>query len=329
MSVGRIIVLASAACGVLLVLCMGALASCGIGLSGTGLGCEDGEDCPPVAALAAWEDEQVANAAVIVEVGVQLQVPSWGQVIAVATAIQESSLRNLDHGDRDSVGLFQQRPSQDWGTRDQLMDPRYAAEAFYQALLAIPGWEGMALTEAAQAVQRSAYPDAYAQWTDDAVALVAALGGGVAAGGWTQPVHAPVVSGFRTSQRPDHQGTDLGAARGTIIRAAASGIVRTATCNAYHVSGGAWGCDRDGDPELTVGCGWYVDIAHPGQVVTRYCHMDTAPWVQVGDPVVVGQPIGLVGSTGHSSGPHLHYEVHAPAPLDPRIWMRDHNAPIG
>lgn len=73
-----------------------------------------------------------------------------------------------------------------------------------------------------------------------------------------------------------------------------------------------------------------MDIAHPGEVVTRYCHMDTVPWVRVGDPVVVGQPIGLVGSTGHSSGPHLHYEVHtAGLPVDPEPWMRDHGAPIG
>jgi murein DD-endopeptidase MepM/ murein hydrolase activator NlpD len=309
-----------------------------VSLTGTSLGCDDGQDCPPADALIAWDDEQVANAATIVEVGLRMQVPVWGQVVAVATAMQESSLRNLDHGDDDSLGLFQQRPSQGWGTEQQIMDPAYAAEKFYETLLAVDGWESMPLTEAAQAVQRSAYPNAYAQWTGDAVALVAALGGAIAEAGWTQPVHAPVVSGFRTAQRPDHQGTDLGAARNTIIVAASSGIVRTVACNAYHVeSGDPWGCDRDGDPELTVGCGWYVDIAHAGNVTTRYCHMETEPWVEVGDPVVVGQPIGLVGSTGHSSGPHLHFEVHAPEvdgsdtamPVDAQIWMRENGAPIG
>lgn len=338
MSLGRIIAVAAAALGILLVLCMGALASCGVSLTGTSLGCEDGQDCPPVDALAAWDDEQVANAAIIIEVGLRMQVPVWGQVIAVATAMQESSLYNLDHGDDDSLGLFQQRPSQGWGTPEQIMDPAYASEKFYNALLDVDGWESMPLTEAAQAVQRSGYPDAYAQWTADAVALVAALGGTVADGAWTQPVHAPVVSGFRTPERPDHQGTDLGAARNTIIVAASSGTVSTVACNAYHRhTGEAWGCDRDGDPQLTVGCGWYVDITHAGNVVTRYCHMQTGPWVEVGDPVVVGQPIGLVGSTGHSSGPHLHYEVHAPngdsgstaVPVDAEDWMRENGAPIG
>lgn len=341
MSLGRIIAVAAAALGVLLVLCMGALASCGVSLTGASLGCEDGQDCPPADALSRWDDEQVANAAVIVEVGLRMQVPVWGQVIAVATAMQESSLRNLDHGDRDSLGLFQQRPSQGWGTPEQIMDPEYAAEQFYNRLLAVDGWESLPLTEAAQAVQRSAYPDAYEKWTGDAVALVAALGGSVANGAWTQPVHAEVVSGFRTRQRPDHDGTDLGAARNTIILAASSGTVSTVACNAYDShTGQPWGCDRDGDPQLTDGCGWYVDIAHAGNVTTRYCHMETEPWVEVGDPVVVGQPIGLVGSTGHSSGPHLHFEVHAPdpddtddaappTPVDPVEWMRENGAPIG
>jgi murein DD-endopeptidase MepM/ murein hydrolase activator NlpD len=331
MSLGRIIAVAAAALGVLLVLCMGALASCGVSLTGTSLGCDDGQDCPPVDVLAAWDDEQVANAAIIVEVGLRMRVPVWGQVIAVATAMQESSLYNLDHGDRDSLGLFQQRPSQGWGTPEQIMDPVYAAEKFYDALLAVDGWESMPLTEAAQAVQRSAYPDAYAQWTADAVALVAALGGTVADGAWTQPVHAPVVSRFRTPERPTHQGTDLGAARNTIIVAASSGTVSTVACNAYHRhTGQDWGCDRDGNPQLTVGCGWYVDIAHAGNVTTRYCHMQTEPWVRVGDPVVVGQPIGLIGSSGHSSGPHLHFEVHQTGvPVDPQSWMRDHGVPLG
>jgi hypothetical protein len=119
-----------------------------------------------------WSSEQMANAAVIVAVGAELRVPPRGWVIALATAMQESTLRNLPGGDRDSVGLFQQRPSQGWGTPAQLQDPRYAAGRFYQSLLAVDGWQAMALTDAAQAVQRSAFPDAYAKWEDDAAAVV-------------------------------------------------------------------------------------------------------------------------------------------------------------
>ncbi|MGR6319972.1 C40 family peptidase [Micromonospora soli] len=137
---------------------------------------------PPAAGAAGWNSDQVANAAVIVAVGADLKVPPRGWVVALATAMQESTLRNLPGGDRDSVGLFQQRPSQGWGTPAQLRDPRYAAGRFYQALLAVDGWQAMALTDAAQAVQRSAYPGAYARWEDDAIALVRVLTGGTPAG---------------------------------------------------------------------------------------------------------------------------------------------------
>lgn len=98
--------------------------------------------------------------------------------------------------------------------------------------------------------------------------------GGGSAQGWTQPVHAPVVSGFRTRERPSHDGVDLAAPRYTPIAAAASGTVVSAYCNAIDIRDGSdWGCHRDGDPNLTSGCGWYVDILHSGQEMTRYCHM--------------------------------------------------------
>ncbi|MCX4387308.1 C40 family peptidase [Micromonospora peucetia] len=138
---------------------------------------------PPTGSSAGgWSSEQTANAAVIVAVGEELKVPPRGWVIALATAMQESTLRNLPGGDRDSVGLFQQRPSQGWGTPAQLRDPRYAAGKFYTALLVVDGWQAMALTDAAQAVQRSAFPGAYAKWEDDAIALVRVLAGGTPAG---------------------------------------------------------------------------------------------------------------------------------------------------
>ena len=124
----------------------------------------------PVAELT---DAQAANARAILAVGQQRAVPPRGLLIALMTAAQESGLRNLDHGDRDSLGLFQQRPTQGWGASDQVRDPAYAAAAFYggpgsptpnPGLLNIPGWQTMPLAAAAQAVQRSAYPDAYTRW---------------------------------------------------------------------------------------------------------------------------------------------------------------------
>jgi len=149
---------------------------------------------------------------------------------------------------------------------------------------------------------------------------------GAAAGPWTQPVLAPVVSGFRTAARPGHDGIDIGAARGTLIKAAAAGTVTIVRCNVVPQS---HGCDIDGSPQ-TPGCGWYVDIAHAGNVTTRYCHMLTRPSVQEGQTVVVGQIIGVVGSSGHSSGPHLHFEVHLDGePTDPVAFMAAHCAPLG
>lgn len=119
--------------------------------------------------------DQMANAATIAAVGARRQVPDRAVVVALATAFQESKIRNLDSGDRDSIGLFQQRPSQGWGTPAQLRDPRYAANGFYSSLLRVRGWEQMRVTEAAQRVQRSAYPEAYEKWVDEATVLSEAL----------------------------------------------------------------------------------------------------------------------------------------------------------
>ncbi|MEU8220144.1 C40 family peptidase [Micromonospora taraxaci] len=130
-----------------------------------------------------WTSEQVGNAAVIVSVGAELHVPPYGWEIAVATAMQESTLRNLGHlgadNDHDSLGLFQQRPSQGWGTAKQILEPRYAARRFYERLVKVDGWQSMPLTRAAQAVQRSAFPDAYAKWQPEAQQLVALISDGM------------------------------------------------------------------------------------------------------------------------------------------------------
>ncbi|WP_255952338.1 heavy metal transporter [Streptomyces odontomachi] len=125
--------------------------------------------------------EQAADAATIAVVGTSRGMPERAVTIALATAIQESGLRNLDHGDRDSLGLFQQRPSQGWGTAEQIMDPAYAAGRFYEHLAKVPGYSRLPLTVAAQRVQHSAYPQAYAKHEPDATLLAAALTGRAAA----------------------------------------------------------------------------------------------------------------------------------------------------
>jgi LysM repeat protein len=132
-------------------------------------------------------DEMASNATTIIQVGRNLGVSDYGIVIALAAAAQESGLRNLDWGDLDSVGLFQQRPSAGWGTVDELTTPSYAAELFFggpsnpnagttRGLLDIPDWENMSVTRAAQSVQISAYPDAYARWEPSARAWLNQLG---------------------------------------------------------------------------------------------------------------------------------------------------------
>jgi hypothetical protein len=165
-----------------------------------------------------WDQAQAGNATTIVSVGVRMKVPGYGWVIAVATAMQESGLRNLgdlgDRNDHDSLGLFQQRPSQGWGTPAQIMQPEYAAAQFYRHLLAVNGWQQMQLTAAAQAVQRSAYPDAYAKWQADAERLVTAVSG-VAAGG-ARVGCSPTMSG---SAEPVPRNSDGSwPAEGCIIR---------------------------------------------------------------------------------------------------------------
>lgn len=301
-----------------------------------------------------WNAEQVGNAARIVDVGRTLGVPARGWVIAVATAMVESTLRNLPGGDRDSLGLFQQRPSQGWGTPAQILDPVYSATKFYDKLQRIDGWQQLPLTVAAQRVQVSAFPDKYGEYEQDAEQVVAALAGvdaitdlpgaslaecgspaAVAASGWTQPLLAEVGSGYGPRGNRLHAGVDMAAPRNTLIRAAAAGTVIWSGCDPSTGN-----CDIDGSPN-TRGCGWYVDIIHAGGTGTRYCHLIRRPDVAEGDTVQVGQPIGLVGNSGHSSGPHLHFQTHENAcpggdcdldndnSVDPVPFMRARGAPLG
>lgn len=141
----------------------------------------------PRAGVSGLDAEQIDNARLIVRIGRELGVPDKGIAIALGTAMQESWIRNLDWGDRDSLGLFQQRPSTGWGTADQVRNRERAIRAFYggpqdpngsrtRGLLDVAGWQSMSFADAAQAVQISAYPDRYARWEKPAYAWLAALG---------------------------------------------------------------------------------------------------------------------------------------------------------
>jgi murein DD-endopeptidase MepM/ murein hydrolase activator NlpD len=281
------------------------------------------EGCPvdaePADLSDRWTDEQVGHATTIVAVGAELGVPSYGWVIAVATAIQESGLRNLAYGDRDSLGLFQQRPSQGWGTPDQVMDPVYASRKFYEKLLRVDGWQQLPLTVAAQRVQVSAFPDAYARHEAEARRIVTTVAARLGlpmdcASGWVLPLPAgsyTLSSPYGPRWGTHHDGQDFAAPTGTPILAAAAGTVVAASCTSPF-------CDRPGELDATgrprtPGCGWRVVLDHPGGVATVYCHA-TALAVREGQTVGAGQVIGWVGSTGNSTGPHLHFEVHTGTP---------------
>ncbi len=125
---------------------------------------------------------QSRNAALVTGLAVKRELPAHAATIALATAMQESKLRNLSYGHADSVGLFQQRPSQGWGTRKQLQDPVYSTTKFYDALTKIKNYQTLPVTQAAQKVQHSAYPDAYAKHEGAARAFASSLTGNSPAG---------------------------------------------------------------------------------------------------------------------------------------------------
>lgn len=121
--------------------------------------------------------EQADNIGLIVAGSIRHGLPARGATIAIATAIQESSLRNIDYGDRDSVGLFQQRPSMGWGSVEEIMDPYYSTDKFYNSLKHLDGWQDMEVTVAAQRIQVSGYPDAYADHEEEGRLWASALTG--------------------------------------------------------------------------------------------------------------------------------------------------------
>jgi TP901 family phage tail tape measure protein len=246
---------------------------------------------------------QLGNAARIIGVGRSMGATNRDLVISIMTAMQESTLRNLAGGDRDSVGLFQQRPSQGWGTVAQIMNPEYAARKFFEKELRVPNRHNMAPTLVAQAVQRSAFPYAYAKWQQMAEAVVKGTGfmtgggGGMLPGGpgFIRPMRGGRVSsewGYRTDPftgaRSYHDGIDIAAPGGTPIYASQSGVVSQA----------AW----DG------GYGNRTILNHSNGLQTGYAHQSRM-LVRPGQSIRQGQLIGHVGTTGRSSGNHLHFQV--------------------
>jgi len=187
---------------------------------------------------------QAQNAALITAVGLRKGLPDHAATVALATSLQETHLQNLPYGDRDSVGLFQQRPSEGWGTTAQIMDPSYATGAFYDHLAKIPGWESLPVTDAAQRVQLSATPDAYAQWSPEAHALAAASTGEVPAGlacllssfGSAAPNHMALTKAASAQLGPDPFGTPASTQRGWQVAAWA-----VANAYSYHLTSVTFG----------------------------------------------------------------------------------------
>ncbi|OJV75951.1 MAG: peptidase M23 [Cellulomonas sp. 73-92] len=308
------------------------------------------------------DHQQLTHAATIIDTGARTPGVGYdGILVALMAALTESRLRQLantsaypdsatypndgDGADHDSLGLFQMRPAAGWGTVAQLMDPGYQARAFYggpagpnagspRGLLDIPGWQQLTPGQAAQAVEVSAFPDRYQTYQPAATSILATL--------TTAPGPSPTSSespmpetgslvfplpagtyvrtsgyGMRddplTGQRRLHAGVDWAAPAGTPILALADGLVLQA------------GLTQDGTGRIVLE---HTIDAQP--VASVYLHMTTnGIHVHAGDHVIAGQHIGDVGSTGHSTGPHLHFEIHPGGPdtsaIDPEPWLADHD----
>jgi hypothetical protein len=291
-------------------------------------------DGVPTGAVAGWSGQQLVNAALILEAGEALGVSARGQVIGVMTAMGESSLTVVDHGDAvgpDSRGLFQQRANGAWGSYEDRMDPTTSATNFYRALLEVEGWETLPPTLAAHRTQRNADPYHYARWWDDALEVAAALSGatvtGLApgtgsvpctstgpvlravSGDWTTPTEGPLTSGFGQRDGPTGGGVRLHA-----------GLDLAPGCDAPIVAASAGVVVRAG---VASGYGNLVVVDHGGGLVTRYAHMeDDDLLVVVGQPVVAGQQVARVGTKGDSTGCHLHFEVLVDGvPTDPSAFL--------
>lgn len=255
-------------------------------------------------------------------------------VIALATARQESGIRSLDYGDRDSLGAFQQRPSQGWGSPQQVTNVPHATTTFLRHLVLIPGWETRRVTDVAADVQRPAeeYRGLYEQWVPLATRLTKQLWPGAAAsiaqvascesspsvvpGGVVYPVPPGFIGtdshnwgGTGSHWGSWHTGTDFSVPCGTPVLAATSGTVQIDTSQAWAGT-------------------WLVKVVTgPDSVATWYAHMQKLD-VHEGQAVGAGQNLGEAGALGNATGCHLHFEVHThngsiygPDNVDPSRWL--------
>ena len=188
--------------------------------------------------------DQAANAATIAAVGEAQGLPDHAVTIAVATAMQESGLINLPGGDLDSVGLFQQRPSEGWGTPAQLVQPTFASAAFYRALEQVPNWQSLPVTEAAQAVQHSAAPAAYATWETEARAIAEAFTGETPGGLACQFSNSVAAASAASTPLAVAMDAELGSSALNASTAAGQWRIATwlvARAYQYHITGIAFG----------------------------------------------------------------------------------------
>jgi murein DD-endopeptidase MepM/ murein hydrolase activator NlpD len=241
------------------------------------------------------------NAATIIGTGKGLGASQRDLIIAIMTAMQESTLRNLNYGDRDSLGLFQQRAA--WGSAKARTTPSEATRMFFhggaqgqRGLFDFPNRDKMSLAQAAQAVQVSAFPSAYAKWEDMARAVVAATTFQALAGnsGFRRPINAPVSRPY--SQHTNlPRATDFATPTGTPVVSAMGGTVTTSSDLHGSGNGGYRSYGR------------YIVVGN-GMDRTLYAHLSRRS-ASVGQQVRPGQLIGYSGNTGNSTGPHLHFET--------------------
>lgn len=218
--------------------------------------------------------EQARNASVIVAASIERGLPERAAVVALATAYQESDIRNLDYGDRDSLGLFQQRPSYGWGTEEQIMDPWYSSHRFYEELVKFTDWESVNINDMAQKVQRSGFPDAYGQHVGKSEAVAGALRGSVPAllsclnfepGPADAAAFLPVLEAFGPALTVDQQGdatlvitaqdeaTMWAAAQHVVANSYAGGVTRVVTADRqWHHAETGWHGAEAAQPALTV-----------------------------------------------------------------------------
>lgn len=289
----------------------------------------------PDTTIKGYSHTQLVNAAHIVAAGKDLSLGVRDQTIGVMTAMGESSLTVIDRGDAvgpDSRGLFQQRANGAWGSYEDRMDPYISSTNFFKALMTIKGRDQLDPTIAAHRTQINADPYHYERYWPAAVAVVEGLSGidtglisdsvsgcgedgEVNQNGWAKPGNGPINGGFGPrasiqtasgSTYPFHFGLDLagGGCDGPIWAAQEGTVSRI-----FTDGGGAW----------------RVSVDHGGGITTQYVHMyDSGILVAEGDKVQAGQQIARVGSSGRSTGCHLHFEVHKDGkPIDPIAFLKN------